>query len=125
VHQPFLEAIAHKAEDQALTNVTLVRADQKTTNLAPDSIDLALLVDSYHHLELPLTYLADIHRALRPEGRLVVIDYDRTGKDVERWMKNHIRADPDEFLREIESAGFTLLDRPKLLDENFVFVFRR
>ena len=37
-------------------------------------------------------------------------------------MKDHVRADPGAFLREIEAAGFRLRERPALLRENFVYV---
>jgi len=118
----FLDAIAERARAAKLANVVTVTADQRASGLAADSIDLALLVDSYHHLEHPAAYLADLRRALRAGGRLVVIDYDRTGAHADGWMKDHVRADPGEFLREIEAAGFRLRERAALLRENFVYV---
>jgi predicted methyltransferase len=125
VQDYFLESIAKRAKKAKLTNVETVHADQHASGLAEASIDLAVLVDSYHHLERPTAYLLDLHRALRPGARLVVIDFDRTRPDAGTWMKDHVRADPADFQREIEAAGFELLDRPTLLEENFVFVFRR
>ena len=125
VQDYFLESIAKRAKKAKLTNIETVHADQRASGLAESTIDLALLVDSYHHLEYPSAYLTDLHRALRPGGRLIVIDFDRTRPDAGTWMKDHVRADPADFQREIEAAGFELLDRPKLLEENFVFVCRR
>ncbi|MBK8265558.1 MAG: methyltransferase domain-containing protein [Nannocystis sp.] len=87
------------------------------------SIDVAFLCDAYHHLELPNTYLADLRRALGPDGRSVVIDYDRTRPGTKAWMKEHIRADPGEFRREIEAAWFVLSASPAVLVENFFWVF--
>ncbi len=121
----FLESIAKRAKKAKLTNVQTVHADQHASGLAEASVDLAILVDAYHHLERPTAYLADLHRAIRPDGRLVVIDFDRTRPGTGAWMKEHVRADPDVFQREIEAAGFELVERPKLLEENFVMVFRR
>ena len=80
----FLERIAERARAAKLANVVTVAADQRTSGLAEDSIDLALFVDSYHHLEHPDATLADVRRALRAGRRLVVIDYDRTGEHSER-----------------------------------------
>ncbi len=121
----FLEHIAARARDEQLGNVKPVLADQQHTGLAPETIDVALLCDSYHHLERPRTYLADLHAALVEGGRLVVIDYDRTRPGTRAWMKDHVRADPEEFRREIEGAGFRLIAAPALLRENFVMVFER
>jgi SAM-dependent methyltransferase len=124
VQQYFLDHVAARAQALGLANITTQLADQRRTGLAAVSIDLAFLCDAYHHLELPRTYLADLRRAIRPGGRLVVIDYDRTRPGTGAWMKEHIRADPAELRREIEAAGFTLVDEPKLLRENFFWIFR-
>ena len=121
----FLEHVAARARDAKLDNVRTIHADQHASGLAQGSIDVAFMCDAYHHLELPKTYLADLHTALREGGRLVIIDYDRTRKGTREWMRDHIRADPSEFRAEIESAGFTLLSEPKLLEENFVMIFAR
>ncbi|MBK6923500.1 MAG: methyltransferase domain-containing protein [Deltaproteobacteria bacterium] len=121
----FREHIAERAAQAGLENITTVVADQRHSGLAADSVDVAFLCDAYHHLELPQTYLADLHRALRPGARLVVVDYDRTRAGVDAWMRKHVRADPEQFRREIEGAGFRLVDTPALLRENFVMIFER
>lgn len=121
----FLEHIAARAREAKLDDVRTVHADQRESGLAPGSIDVAFLCDVYHHLELPKTYLADLHAALREHGRLVIVDYDRTREGTRQWMRDHIRADPADFRAEIGSAGFTLLAEPKLLAENFVMIFAR
>jgi len=124
VQQYFLDHVAERAKALGLANITVQLADQRGTGLAPASIDLAFLCDAYHHLELPRTYLADLRRVIKPGGRLVIIDYDRTRPGTGAWMKDHIRADPAELRREIEAAGFTLIGEPKGLRENFFYVFR-
>ena len=124
VQQYFLDHVALRAKALGLANITVQLADQRGTGLAAASLDLAFLCDAYHHLELPRTYLADLRRAIKPGGRLVVIDYDRTRPGTRAWMKDHIRADPPELRREIEAAGFVFVDEPDLLRENFFMVFR-
>ncbi len=123
--QYFLDHVAARARAAGLANVRTVLADQRTSGLAPGSIELAFLCDSYHHLELPRTYLADLHAALKDGGRLVIVDYDRTREGTRKWMREHIRADPAEFRAEVEAAGFTLVGEPKLLAENFVMIFAK
>ncbi len=121
----FVEHIEARAKAASLSNVIGQLADQSKTGLAVGSIQLAFLCDAYHHLERPKTYLADLRRAIVPGGRLVVIDYDRTRPGTRAWMKDHIRADPDQFKAEIQAAGFVLRETPSLLTENFVMIFER
>lgn len=125
VQDYFLEHIRDRAKKAGRDNVRTVQATQRSTELAPDSIDLALLVDAYHHIEHPRPYLRSLAAALREDGRLVVIDYRRIEGRSEPWLLEHIRADPETFRREIESAGFELKQRRDLLEENFFFEFVR
>ncbi len=122
--EAFLAHIRARAISDGLTNVQTVQASQRASGLAPDSVDVVFMCDAYHHLELPRTYLADLHRALRAGGRLVVVDYDGT-RVRSRFRQEHVRADPAEFRAEIEAAGFELVAEPDLLRENFVMIFVR
>jgi len=122
----FLDHIGQKAKKAGLSNVKLVRAQQDAMGLDTESIDLALMSDVYHHIERPAPYLASVHAALRPGGRLVVIDYRREEGKSSAWMLEHIRASAEEFRAEIESAGFRLLKSHEgVLEENFFFEFER
>src|SRR5687767_7642211 len=49
----FLAHIGEVAKKEGVTNVTTVLGDAKSTRLAADSIDLALVSDTYHHFEYP------------------------------------------------------------------------
>lgn len=119
----FLEHIKTRAKNEGLDNVRATLATQTSVSLDADSVDLVFMCDAYHHIEHPTPYLKSIREALRSGGRLVVIDYDRTAKGTKRWMKKHIRADPQEFAAEIEAAGFKRTASLDLLKENFFFVF--
>jgi SAM-dependent methyltransferase len=122
----FLDHIGQKARKAELGNVTLVRAKQDSAKLPEGSVDLVLMVDSYHHVEQPAPYLASLKAALRPGGRLVVVDYIAIEGKTEKWMLEHVRASPTEFRAEIEGAGFRFVRAHEgVLEENFFFEFER
>jgi predicted methyltransferase len=93
--------------------------------LAPASIDIAFTCDTYHHFEYPDAMLASIHQALRPGGRLVVIDFRKEPGRSSSWVMSHVRAGATEVIREIEAAGFRLLRREEILETNYYLIFER
>jgi predicted methyltransferase len=81
------------------------------------------LCDVYHHVEYPPAYLETLRRALKPGGRMVVIDFERIeGVTSERMMK-HVRAGKEVFSREIIEAGFSLDAEVEMMEENYVLRF--
>ncbi|MCB1231860.1 MAG: SAM-dependent methyltransferase, partial [Verrucomicrobiae bacterium] len=66
-----------------------------------------------------------IHRALKPGGKLVVIDFERIEGVSSDWIMGHVRAGKEVFRGEIEKTGFELEDEKKLFKENYFLVFRK
>lgn len=75
VQPEMLKMLEDGARRAGLRNVKAVRGGEKQANLAPASIDLAILVDVYHELEHPHEATQSIVQALRPGGRLVLVEY--------------------------------------------------
>jgi ubiquinone/menaquinone biosynthesis C-methylase UbiE len=127
ISKDFLAHIAAESKKRGQSQVVTVQGDQKSTGLPEASIDLAFLCDVYHHLEDHPRILASLHRALRPGGRLVVIEFDRVEGKSSEFVLKHVRAGRGEFLGEIQSAGFERLARAPAvaLRENFMAQFRK
>jgi ubiquinone/menaquinone biosynthesis C-methylase UbiE len=123
----FVEFIGKQAVERGLESVVKpIRSTQEATNLAPGSIDVAFVCATYHHFEDPSKVLTSIHQALRPGGRLVIIDFDLR-EDSTAHVRERARAPKEVYFREIEAAGFVAMDaKPSLgLKENFFAAFRR
>jgi ubiquinone/menaquinone biosynthesis C-methylase UbiE len=127
ISKPFLDHIGREARKRGQTQIQTVQGTQETTNLAAGSADVAFLCDVYHHLEQHPRVLASIHRALRPGGRLIVIEFDRREGVSSEFTLKHVRAGKAQFLAEIAAAGFELLETPDApkFKENFFAAFRR
>lgn len=69
--------------------------------------------------------LASIHRALKPGGRLVVVDFRREPGRSSVWVLEHVRLGKDEAIREIEAAGFRLIEDRDFLRENYFVKFEK
>lgn len=123
----FLEHINQKATQNGIENLTCVLGSDRSVRLPPQSIDLVFICDTYHHFEFPQDTLASIHRALKPDGTLVVIDFERIQGESRDFIMGHVRAGKEVFRKEIEDAGFTLEEEIEIptFKENYMLRFRK
>jgi len=125
ISRPFVENILRESRAQGLTNVEGVVNSADDAMLDTQSIDLAFTVDTYHHFEYPQSMLRSIHEALRPGGRLIVIDFVKDPSRSSAWVMGHVRAHKQKVIDEITSAGFELIDDKPLLRVNYFLEFRK
>ena len=108
----FLEAAKQRAENLNLTNVAFIKGADTDPMLPEGQLDEVLVLDVYHHFDYPQKMLAGIHEALRPGGKLVIVDYYKspTAMPGGRAM-THIRLDKPDVIQEIEANRFRLLSQ--------------
>ena len=85
----------------------------KDTKLAEKSADLVLVLDVYHHLDYPGETLGQLRRALKPGGRLAIVEYHKNDIAMNGDAKEHVRLGEAEAIAEIEANGFRLLSKKK------------
>ena len=122
----FIAHLVHRKNAEDWENVEVVTGSDRSVELERNTLDVAFVCDTYHHFEYPLSTLASLRIALRPGGRLVVLDFDRIPGVSSDWILEHVRAGQATVVDEIERAGFVLEreleDVP--LEENYLLVFR-
>lgn len=114
-----LADIRQAATEAKLSNVTVIQGAVSSTNLPEACCDALFSRAVYHHLTDPAAINADIFRALRPGGRLVVIDFEPGG--IMDWIGRPETADrhgghgtPKETVaKEVTAAGFQLMRGPE------------
>jgi precorrin-6B methylase 2 len=70
-----LAALREAVKKENLTNVTVVEGAPTSSNLPAQCCDAILIRDAYHHLTAPQEMLKSFAAALKPGGRLAVIDF--------------------------------------------------
>lgn len=126
ISQNFLDRIQASSRQQNQSNVETQLAAADSARLPADSVDLAFICDTYHHFEFPQKTMASLHRALKPGGRVVLIDFHRIPGTSSDWVLGHVRAGQDVFEAEITQAGFRKVrEETDLLQENYFVVFQK
>lgn len=121
----FLRLVGERAAQAGLRNVHTVLCTERSVELPSRSVDLAFLCDVYHHFEYPQQSLASLHRALRRDGEVILIDFKRVPGVSSDWILNHVRAGQEVVTAEFEAAGFQKLEEVPLLKDNYVLRFRK
>ncbi len=126
ISQKFLDHIMTTSREAGQRNVDTLLAMADSTGLPPESVDVAFICDTYHHFEFPLKTMASIQRALKPGGRVILVDFRRIPGTSTDWVLNHVRAGQEVFEAEIIESGFEKVSQePKLLQENYFVVFQQ
>jgi ubiquinone/menaquinone biosynthesis C-methylase UbiE len=122
---PDLIAAAKKHASQ-LTNVRYVQGTAKSAELPPGTMDLILVLDAYHHFDYPEAMMQSLRAALKPGGRIAIVEYHKNEKSMANGRAlTHIRATREEFVREIEGFGFDAVDVKDFLPEvQWLGIFR-
>ncbi len=122
----FVEHLSERAHTEGLVNIEVVLCTERECLLPKRAIDVALICDTYHHFTYPRTTLASLYHALRPGGRLFVIDFERIPGVSSEWLLGHVRAGEEQVIAEIEEAGFSFEgEREVGLVDNYMLRFER
>ena len=126
ITQKFLDHIQQTSREAGQQNVQTLLCKTDSTELPPESIDMAFICDTYHHFEFPYKTMASLHRAMKPGGRVILVDFRRVDGKSSDWVLSHVRAGQEVFESEITRAGFQkLAEDHKLLKENYFVVFEK
>ncbi|MDY7093958.1 MAG: class I SAM-dependent methyltransferase [Acidobacteriota bacterium] len=126
-----LEKIRQRIEDEQITNVRVVEGDQETLGLPEGCCDAILLRMVYHHFEDPSTLRPQLYQALRPGGRIAIIDI----QPQEHWRelpnvpeRGGHGIPPNDLVEEMTASGFRFLERHDQWDgdeDRYCAVFER
>lgn len=93
-----LRMLEASMKEQGIGNVTPVLGTITDPNLEPNSVDLAVMVDVYHEMSHPFEMLGAIKAALKPDGRVVFVEY--RAEDPKVPMKRLHKMTADQVKRE-------------------------
>jgi ubiquinone/menaquinone biosynthesis C-methylase UbiE len=125
IAESFVKETVDRAERFGLANVEGVVNPVDSIQLADGSIDVAFVCNTYHHFEYPFKMLESIRSALRPDGVLVVVDYERVRGVTRKFIFDMVRAGKGTFTDEIRDAGFDLVEEIPFSDEVYILEFRQ
>ena len=122
VQPQMIEAIRRRVERAQLKNVVPILGTESNPKI-PGLVDAVLIVDSFYEMRQPVVMLRHVADALKPTGRLGIVEFTKKGLGPGPPMEE--RVDPDRVIRDAEAAGLKLLSTETFLRYEYMLVFAR
>jgi SAM-dependent methyltransferase len=118
-----LGLLRDNAAKAGISNVQTVQGSETDPKLPDGQIDLIILVDVYHEFSQPQKMLQGIRRALKPDGRLVQLEYRKEDPNVPILLDHKMSV--AEAKTEVEAEGFNLGPVIETLPRQHVLIYTK
>lgn len=121
-NQQFIDILTHKQAQLGLSQKELEPrlVPYDSPNLAANEVDIALIVDTYHHIDNRVEYLKKVKLGLSENGQLIIIDYKKDSK-IAGGPPLSIRLAPELIAKELRKVGFKNIElNNKLLEKQYI-----
>ena len=122
-NQEFLKYINKKAKEQGLTNINTLLATSDHLDLPKHSLDLIYMRNVTHHLPDRVEYFQGLKEVLKPNGKVVIIEYDGRGSFFCFHNRHRHFITKDTLLEEMKQAGYAMDKSYDFLSEQSFIIF--
>lgn len=123
IQQEMLDYLKDEAARRKISNVETHLGAIDSINAAPNTLDAALMVDAYHEFSHPVEMLQSIHTALKPGGRIYLLEY--RAEDSAVPIKPLHKMTEQQAVREFEALGFAFVENKSGLPWQHLLVFEK
>lgn len=123
VQPEMIDIINFFKKETNLTNVEPILGSVTSPKLPTESVDIALMVDVYHELEYPYEMMQEIVKALKPGGRVVLIEYK--GENPFIMIKALHKMTVKQARREMSAVGLVWKETKEFLPQQHFIVFQK
>jgi predicted methyltransferase len=118
-----LRLMRRRLEREGVTNIEPILGSETESKLPGASIDMAVLVDVYHEFSEPRKMLASLRRALKPDGRLILLEFRK--EDPKVPIREEHKMSVAVVKQELMADGFELDKLVKDLPWQHIFFFKK
>ena len=106
IQSEMIDINKRKMQSKGIRNVNFILGAEKITNLPKESIDYLIMVDVYHELEFPYEIMQDVYRAMKYNGKVVLVEYRK--EDPKIMIKPLHKISIKQIRKEMRNSGFEL-----------------
>ena len=123
IQPEMLALIENQKREDNVTNIEGVLGAVDNPNLAPNSIDVAIMVDAYHEFDYPFEMIDGIYKALRPGGRIFFLEY--RGEDDSVPIRPLHKMTEEQVIKEMSVFGLEWTETLDFLPWQHMMIFTK
>ncbi|MBE9221362.1 methyltransferase domain-containing protein [Cyanobacterium stanieri LEGE 03274] len=123
IQPEMLDIIKFLSEENPQLPVIPVLGTKTSPNLEKESINLALMVDAYHEFTHPREMMEEIVTALRPQGRVILVEYRKENPFI--FIKGVHKMSVTQVKKEMEAVGLSWVTTEEFLPQQHYIVFEK
>ncbi len=123
VQDEFVASLQARAKREGVNNVSVAKGTEMSPDLRDTSVDLAIMVDVYHELSYPHEMLQALHKALKRNGGLLLLEY--RAEDPSIPIKELHKLSVTQAKKELAANGFVLAEKKDFLPIQHWLLFRK
>lgn len=123
VQPEMLRRLRQNAAKEKLGNIETVLGTEADPKLPPGKLDLILLVDVYHEFSQPQKMLQRMREALKPDGRLVLLEYRKEDPSIP--IRPEHKMSVQEVKTEVEAEGFRMDQVLETLPRQHILILKK
>jgi ubiquinone/menaquinone biosynthesis C-methylase UbiE len=123
IQQEMLDLLSAAAKTRGAANVEPVLGTTSDPKLPEAGVDVVLMVDAYHEFDQPREMMEAIVRALRPGGRVVLVEF--RAEDPAVRIKPLHKMTEAQSVREMAAAGLRHVETKGMLPMQHLMIFEK
>jgi SAM-dependent methyltransferase len=123
IQPEMLQLIESQKGEQNVSNIDGVLGEIDDPNLALNSIDAAIMVDAYHEFSHPYEMINGIYEALKPGGRIFLLEY--RGEDASVPIRPLHKMTQEQVVKEMSVFGLEWTDTLDFLPWQHMMIFTK
>lgn len=118
IRQSSLDHLKKRCEDNGVKNIHIIKGTVEDPCLPEGALDIAFMINVYHHLDKPHEMLLFIKPSLKPDGILAIVDAD----PVKSGFGDDHSTPKKEMLQQLDKAGYDVIRVEDFLKEDYIYI---
>lgn len=120
INKDVLDYIDRRCHRHNIKNITTILGEVEDPLLPEKELDIAFMINVYHHLEKPFELVRNTLPSLKPNGILAIVERDREKAGGSSWEATAKKT----LIELVEKAGYKLVKIDDFLEEDNIYIFR-